>query len=176
IYSAAVSTQNLFPRLRLRPIVTVVSAMGVGLAAYLFGLADEGVTTYEFFLLLIGSIFVPLFGVFLADYYVGGRGYRTEALFDHRGSYRYTGGFNIAAAASWLLGVAVYHWVAPTPLAGWAGAVETFYADWLGLPFPLFGGEVPASVVAFAVAFAAAALLQRLSRSRREEAAEGRRP
>ena len=178
IYSAAVSTQNLFPRLKLRPVVVAVSAVGVGLAAYLFGLADEGVATYEFFLFLIGSIFVPLFGVFLADYYVvnRGRGYRTGSLFDHRGSYRYTAGFSIAASASWLLGFAVYHWVAPTPLAGWAGAVETFYAGWLGLPFPLFGGEVPASVVAFAVAFAAAVLLLRLTRSRYAEPAEELRP
>jgi len=171
IYSAAVSTQNLFPRLRLRPIVVAVAAVGVGLAAYLFGLADEGVATYEFFLFLIGSIFVPLFGVFLAHYYLvdRGRGYRTDALFDHRGRYRYRGGFNLAAAASWLLGFAVYHWVAPTPLAGWTRAVETLYADWLGLPFPLFGGEVPASIVAFAVAFGAAALFSR-SRGGGEEA------
>jgi putative hydroxymethylpyrimidine transporter CytX len=167
IYSAAVSSQNLFPRLRLRTAVIAVAAVGVGLAAYLFGLADEGVATFEFFLFLIGSIFVPLFGVFLAHYYLVDRGgYRTESLFDHRGRYRFTGGFNLAAAASWLLGFAVYHWIAPTPLEGWSGAVETLYADWLGLPFPLFGGEVPASIVAFAVAFAAAALLG-LSRSRR---------
>jgi putative hydroxymethylpyrimidine transporter CytX len=172
IYSAAVSTQNLFPRLRLRPVVFAVSAVGVGLATYLFGLADEGLTTYEFFLFLIGSIFVPLFGVFLADYYVvnRGRGYRTDALFDHRGRYRYRGGFNLAAAISWLLGFAVYHWVAPTPLAGWAGAVETFFVDWLGLPFPLFGGEVPASVVAFAAAFGSAALLNRSRGGKAEEA------
>jgi putative hydroxymethylpyrimidine transporter CytX len=157
IYSAAVSAQNLDPRLNQRAGVIVVSAIGVGLAAWLFGLPDEGVLTYEFFLLLIGSIFVPLFGVFLADYYVvhRGRGYRAEALFDHGGRYRYAGGFNLAAAGAWLLGFAVYHWIAPTSLAGWASAVETFFAGWLGLPFPLFGGEVPASVFAFGVAFLA---------------------
>jgi len=157
IYSAAVSAQNLAPRLNQRLGVVAVTAIGVGAAAWLFGLRDEGVLTYEFFLLLIGSIFVPLFGVFLADHEVlrRRRGYRAEDLFDHRGSYRYVGGFNLAAAAAWLLGFGVYHWIAPTSLPGWASAVETFFADWLGLPFPLFGGTVPASVVSFAVAFLA---------------------
>jgi nucleobase:cation symporter-1, NCS1 family len=155
IYSAAVSAQNLAPRLNQRGAVIAVSAIGLGLATWLFGLPDEGLLTYEFFLLLIGSIFVPLFGVFLADYYVvhRGRGYRSEALFDNGGRYRYSGGFNPAAVGAWLLGFAVYHWIAPTSLAGWASAVETFFAGWLGLPFPLFGGEVPASVFAFAAAF-----------------------
>jgi putative hydroxymethylpyrimidine transporter CytX len=157
IYSAAVSAQNLVPRLNQRAGVAAVTAIGVGVAAWLVGLPDEGVLTYEFFLLLIGSIFVPLFGVFLADYEVvrRRRPYRAEALFDHRGPYRYSAGFNPAAMAAWFLGFATYHWIAPTSLGGWSSAVETLFADWLGLPFPLFGGAVPASVVAFAVAFAA---------------------
>ena len=154
IYSASVSTQNLIPRLSQRAGVVAVTAIGVAVAAWLVGLPDEGVLTFEFFLLLIGSIFVPLFGVFLADYEVvrWRRGARADALFDHRGPYRYTGGFNLAAMAAWILGFAVYHWIAPTSLQGWATAVETFFADWLGLTFPLFGGAVPASVAAFVVA------------------------
>ncbi len=157
IYSAAVSAQNLVPRFHQRLGVVTVTAIGVAVAAWLAGLPDEGVLTFEFFLLLIGSIFVPLFGVFLADHEVvrRRRDYRAEALFDHGGPYRYTGGFHLAAVVAWLLGFAAYHWIAPTSLQGWAAAVETFFADWLGLPFPLFGGAVPASVVAFAVAFLA---------------------
>jgi NCS1 family nucleobase:cation symporter-1 len=156
IYSAAVSAQNLIPRLPQRAGVVGVTAIGVVVAAWLVGLPDEGVLTFEFFLLLIGSIFVPLFGVFLADHEVVRRRRRSrpEALFDHRGPYRYTGGFHLAAVLSWALGFAAYHWIAPTSLEGWATTVETFFADWLGLPFPLFDGAVPASVVAFAVAFA----------------------
>jgi nucleobase:cation symporter-1, NCS1 family len=157
IYSAAVSGQNLVPRLNQRAGVAAVTVIGVVVAAWLVGLPDEGVLTYEFFLLLIGSIFVPLFGVFLADYEVvrRRRPYRAEALFDDRGPYRYAAGFNPGAMAAWVLGFATYHWIAPTSLGGWARAVETFFADWLGLPFPLFDGAVPASVAAFGVAFAA---------------------
>jgi nucleobase:cation symporter-1, NCS1 family len=169
IYSAAVSAQNLAPRLNQRVAVVAVTAIGVGLAAWLVGLPGEGVLTFEFFLLLIGSIFVPLFGVFLADSEVvrRGRGARSDALFDHRGAYRYAGGFNPAALAAWFLGFAAYHWIAPTSLAGWARAVETFFADWLGLPFPLFGGAVPASVVSFAVAFGAFLAMAGVGRLRR---------
>jgi putative hydroxymethylpyrimidine transporter CytX len=180
IYSAAVSAQNLSPRLRQRVGVVVVAAIGVGVAAWLFRLPDEGVLTYEFFLLLIGSIFVPLFGVFLADYEVlhRGRGYKAEALFDHRGRYRYAGGFHLAAAGAWLLGFGVYHWIAPTSLPGWSAAVEAFFADGLGLPFPLFGGAVPASVLSFAAAFLAylaiAATARAVSRSRGAASGEAR--
>jgi NCS1 family nucleobase:cation symporter-1 len=157
IYSAAVSAQNLAPRLHQRVGVVAVSAVGVGVASWLFRLPDEGVLTYEFFLLLIGSIFVPLFGVFLADHEVlrRRRGYRPEELFDQGARYRSTAGFHLAAMAAWLVGFAVYHWIAPTSLPGWSGAVETVFGRWLGLPFPLFGGAVPASVVSFAAAFAA---------------------
>ena len=167
IYSSAVSTQNLVPRLPQRAAVVAVTAIGVAAAAWLVRLPDEGVLTFEFFLLLIGSIFVPLFGVFLADYEILRRrgGYEPEALFDHQGPYRYTGGFNLAAVVAWALGFAVYHWIAPTSLEGWATAVETFFADWLGLPFPLFGGALPASVVAFAVAFVAYLALAGVRRS-----------
>jgi NCS1 family nucleobase:cation symporter-1 len=167
IYSAAVSTQNLAPGLRQRTGVVVVTALGVAGAGWLSTLPDQGVLTYELFLFLIGSIFVPLFGVFLADYHVLRRagGYRAEALFDDRGPYRYTGGFHLTALGAWLLGVATYHWTAPTAIPGWSSAVETFFAGWLGLPFPLLGGAVPASVLAFAVGFASYPALTAVGRA-----------
>jgi nucleobase:cation symporter-1, NCS1 family len=156
IYSAAVSAQNLAPGLRQRTGLVVITALGVAGAGWLSTLPDQGVLTYELFLLLIGSVFVPLFGVFLADYHVlrGDGGYRSGSLFDDRGPYRYAGGFHVAALGAWLLGVAAYHWTAPTAVPGWTNAVETLFAGWLGLPFPLLGGAVPASVLAFAVGFA----------------------
>jgi NCS1 family nucleobase:cation symporter-1 len=180
IYSAAVSTQNLAPGFRQRTGVVVVTALGVAGAGWLSTLPGQGVLTYELFLLLIGSIFVPLFGVFLADYHLLRRGgYRAEALFDDRGPYRYTGGFHLAALGAWLLGVATYHWTAPTAIPGWSSAVETLFRGWLGLPFPLLGGAVPASVLAFAVGFASylalAAAGRAISRSRGGRRGAGRR-
>jgi NCS1 family nucleobase:cation symporter-1 len=178
IYSAAVSLQNLAPRLNQRVGIVAVSAIGAGLAAWLFRLPNEGIATYEFFLFLIGSVFVPLFGAFLADHFVlrGGRPSRPEALFDRRGPYRYQRGFNLAAVGAWVLGFAVYHWIAPTPLGGWEGAVETFFAGWLHLPFPLFGGEVPASVGAFVAAFLGYLALGTLLRVNRSPGASAAAP
>lgn len=167
IYSAAVSSQNLRPRLSQRRAVTLVTAAGAVLALALFQLPGAGTQTFEFFLFLIGSVFVPLFGVFVADYFVlrprQGRGtFDPEAL---SGEGR---GFDVGAIAAWVLGFVVFHWIAPTPLEWWSGAVETFFAGWLGLPFPLFGGEAPASVVAFVVAFVVCLPLGAVSRRRRE--------
>jgi NCS1 family nucleobase:cation symporter-1 len=182
IYSAAVSTQNLIPRIPQRLGIIGVTALGVAGAAWLSTQTDQGVLTYELFLLLIGSIFVPLFGVFLADYQVRrrSRGYRADALFDDRGAYRYTGGFRMAALGAWALGIATYHWTAPTAVPGWTEAVDTFFGEWLGLPFPLFDGAVPASVLAFGIGFAGylglAAGGDAVSRSRGARRAEGRRP
>ncbi|HEX2025461.1 MAG TPA: cytosine permease [Actinomycetota bacterium] len=168
IYSAAVSAQNLASGIRQRTGVVAVTALGVAGAAWLSTLPDQGVLTYELFLLLIGSVFVPLFGVFLADYHVLRRngGYRSGvALFDERGPYRYTGGVHLAAIGAWLLGVAAYHWTAPTAIPGWSSAVETLFAGWLGLPFPLLGGAVPASALAFATGFASYLVLTAVGRA-----------
>jgi NCS1 family nucleobase:cation symporter-1 len=168
IYSAAVSSQNLAPRVSQRAAIVGISAVGVAGAAWLFGQPGEGIQSYEFFLFLLGSIFVPLFGVFVADYFVvrRDRSYRSEALFDRRGPYRYTGGFNLSAVLAWFLGFAVYHWIVPTGPAGWQAAVESVFES-LGLPFPLFGGAAPASILAFAVAFGIHAILAGLSRRSR---------
>ncbi|HEV3474848.1 MAG TPA: cytosine permease [Actinomycetota bacterium] len=153
IYSAAVSTQNLAPRFRQRLGIIATTAVGVGLAAWLFGLPDEGVLTYEFFLLLLGSVFVPLFAVFVADYFVlrRSRGYAGDALFDDRGPYRYTGGFNLPAIAAWILGFLSYHLLTEVGPATWVSWVKGVF-DAFGLEHPLFGGTVPASVVSFFVA------------------------
>jgi putative hydroxymethylpyrimidine transporter CytX len=66
-YSTAVSVQNLRPRWDRR-----VLAVAVGTLATMFALAFS-VNDYQNFLILIGSVFVPLFGVFAVDYFVVSR-------------------------------------------------------------------------------------------------------
>jgi NCS1 family nucleobase:cation symporter-1 len=155
IYSAAVSTQNLAPRVNQRAMIVGVSALGVAIGAWLFRQPGEGIFAYESFLFLIGSIFVPLFAVFVADYFVLGRRrpHRTGALFDSRGPYRFAGGFRLEALASWIIGFVVYHWVVPTGPAGWVERVTDVTGG------PLFGGNAPASILSFAAAFGAFLLL-----------------
>jgi putative hydroxymethylpyrimidine transporter CytX len=159
IYSAAVSTQNLAPRLNQRAAIFAVSAIGVAVAAWLVNLPGQGYLTYELFLLLIGSVFVPLFAVFLVDYHLGHRGsYGTEALFGRAPSFR------LPAFAAWILGVVAYHAFTVVGPSWWTDAVGAAVRS-IGLSHPLAGGGIPASVVSFAVAFAAAVILG-VSRSR----------
>jgi NCS1 family nucleobase:cation symporter-1 len=63
-YSTAVSVQNLRPRWDRRALALVIGSL-----ATVFALAFD-VGDYENFLILIGSVFVPLFGVFAVDYFV----------------------------------------------------------------------------------------------------------
>jgi len=66
-YSTAVSIQNFRPRWDRR-----VLAVAVGVVATVCALALD-ISDYENFLLLIGSIFVPLLGVLVVDYFVVSR-------------------------------------------------------------------------------------------------------
>lgn len=148
IYSAAVSTQNVAPRLPQRFLV-----LALGAVSFLFALALD-VTRYELFLLLIGSVFVPLFGVFAADRLVRARGrYRPE----HPSAEP---GVRWAALAPWLVGFVLYHWSVPTGPTGWVEAVRGAFTA-LGLPFPLLGSALGASLPSFAAAFGLGLLLPR---------------
>jgi NCS1 family nucleobase:cation symporter-1 len=64
IYSTAVSAQNFATRLDRR-----VLAVGVGVISTLLAFTFD-IAAYEPFLFLIGSIFVPLVGVFVVAYYL----------------------------------------------------------------------------------------------------------
>jgi putative hydroxymethylpyrimidine transporter CytX len=150
IYSAAVSSQNLSDRIPQRAAVALVAGLGVALAAWLHGRPDLGVGNYESFLLLLGSVFVPLFGVFVADYFVlRNRGYGEGDLFDpHR-----LPGVRARAVLPWVVGFLLYQWSVPTGPSGWLTAMHTFVHSWLHLPFPLAGSALGASIPSFAGAF-----------------------
>jgi nucleobase:cation symporter-1, NCS1 family len=143
IYSSAVSSGNLSPRARHRWTVLVVAAAGLGLALLLQARPELAFDRYEQFLFLIGSVFVPLFGVFLADRLVLRRAERPAL-----------DGFRAGAIVAWLAGFVVYQWCVPTGPARWVDAVHTVLGSWLGLPVPLFDSIAGASIPAFGVAFA----------------------
>jgi len=64
LYSTALSAQNLRPTLDRRVVAVGVGALATGLA-----LATD-ISQYENFLLLLGSVFTPLFAVLLVDYFL----------------------------------------------------------------------------------------------------------
>jgi nucleobase:cation symporter-1, NCS1 family len=159
IYSAAVSSQNLEGRIHQRGAIVAVSAAGAGLAVWLGLRPNVAVGTYESFLFLLGSVFVPLFGVFVADYFVLGRGGRLSAdMFDGevQGDGTRRRRVNAAAFVSWIVGFLIYqwNWTVPAGLAGWQTAMNTVFHRWLHLPYPLAGSRWGASIPAFLAALA----------------------
>jgi putative hydroxymethylpyrimidine transporter CytX len=103
LYSCAVSIQNVFPRARVGSLV-----VGLGAAAVLVALVFD-VTRYEAFLLLIGAVFVPLFGVLMADYFVTRRGrYDPAALLGASGAHAVAPGVRWQGVLAWGLGTATY--------------------------------------------------------------------
>jgi NCS1 family nucleobase:cation symporter-1 len=146
VYSSAVSMQNVRPHWSQRRMIVVVGVIGFFLAAIA---GDRATGAFEYFLYLVGSVFVPLFGVFAAHYLVRAHGrYGEAALFEGAGS-----GIRWRALIPWLAGFLVYQWCVPTGPAWWTGAVERVINGWLRLPNPLFGSRLGASAPSFVVAF-----------------------
>ena len=61
-------------------------------------------------------------------------------------------GFRWSAVVPWIVGFVVYHWSVPTGPAGWVNAVTQVFTA-LGLPFPLLGSRLGASLPSFLVTF-----------------------
>src|SRR5204863_3020372 len=138
IYSAAVSSQNLLARLSQRRAILAVAAAGTALAAWLGLHTSVALGNFESFLFLMGSVFVPLFGVFVGDYFLAGRGRVTEEAFDPG---RTGPKVNRTAFVAWIVGFLVYEWSVRTGPKLWRAAMQTLLADWLRLPYPLAGSK-----------------------------------
>jgi putative hydroxymethylpyrimidine transporter CytX len=161
IYSAAVSSQNLLTRISQRRAILAVAAAGTALAVWLGLHPSVALGNYESFLFLMGSVFVPLFGVFVGDYFLAGRGRVTDEAFDRGRAGRKVNG---RAFLAWVVGFLVYQWSVPTGPQVWKDAMQTLLDDWLRLPYPLAGSKWGASIPAFLAAMALYALLTVLTR------------
>ncbi len=104
-YSTAVSVQNFRPRWDRRALAVVV-----GTLATIFALALN-ISDYENFLILIGSVFVPLLGVLVVDYFLISR-------------MRWSLGEDVAPRWStlipWALGFCAYQLVNPGYVSWWS--------------------------------------------------------
>jgi nucleobase:cation symporter-1, NCS1 family len=148
LYSTGVSLQNAVPRLPGRRLALALGAAATCLAA----LVDD-LGRYESFLFLLGALFVPLFGVLAADYFVlARRRYDVAAMYRPDGPYR---GVRWPAVLVWLLGFLVYNWVNPGGVQAWVSLLRGLFAGLLHLPFPLsarlpwLGASIPAFCVSF---------------------------
>jgi nucleobase:cation symporter-1, NCS1 family len=104
VYSAAVSTQNIFPKISQKYLI----AGFTGLSAILAMMTS--IQQYEVFLLLIGAIFVPLFGVVLSDYYIVKRKKYTEQMLYVRQNRT---GIGVPAIIAWTLGALLNYILSP---------------------------------------------------------------
>ncbi len=139
IYSASVSVQNVFPRWSQRRLSVVIGAVCTLLAVVV------PLVQYENFLLLIGAVFVPLFGVLTAHYAVVRRGYSADELYSGPRGVRPWG------CVAWVAGFLAYNWVNPGTVTWWISARNWLFETLLGgPPAPTWLG---ASLFAFAVAF-----------------------
>jgi len=151
IYSTAVSIQNLVP------VSQRVLAAIVGACALVIAISID-LAGYETFLLLIGGVFVSLFGVLAADYFINRRGaYDLDDLYRRGGQYWYAAGFNPAGISAWALGFITYAACGQPP---WLVEHVSWITD---VPDGLtrFGGTIPS----FAVSLGAYLLLSRLALS-----------
>jgi NCS1 family nucleobase:cation symporter-1 len=142
-YSAAVSLQNAFPAAPQAFLLVVVTGVAT-LGALVVDFAG-----YQSFLLLLGSVFVPLFAVLLAHWIGAGRHYGADDVF---GSPAWRGGL----IGAWIAGFVLYQWLFPTGPTWWTDVVERLDPpDWS------IGATVPSFLVSFCLALAVVGLKRR---------------
>lgn len=104
VYSTAVSVQNLRPKWDRRFLSISIAAATTVLALTM------NISDYENFLVLLGSVFVPMFGVLVADFFVLSRGRWDLSV--HAAS-------RAAMLLPWALGFCVYQLINPGYVSWW---------------------------------------------------------
>ena len=105
------SLQNLFPAAPQKLLIVATTALGT------IGALALELTSFQSFLFLLGSFFVPLFAVLLADWLLAGRTYDAGDVF---GGPAWRPGM----IAAWVVGFGTYQWLSPTGPAWWVEQVE----------------------------------------------------
>jgi NCS1 family nucleobase:cation symporter-1 len=141
VYSAAVSVQNVATRTSQRLLIAGAAAIATG-GALLINLRQ-----YQGFLYLLGSFFVPLFGVLLADWLLAGARYTSDHFFA-------APAIRPAQIGAWLVGFGLYQWLLPQGPHWWLSLI---HHDTPPVDFT-------ASVPSFAAAFALSALAGLIAR------------
>ncbi len=101
VYSCALSIQNAFPKTRQWKLIVLISILSSVLAYFL------PLSQYEWFLLLIGASFVPLFGTMLSEYFLVRKG-RIEV----REFYEEAPRIVPRSIVSWVAGLTIYFAIA----------------------------------------------------------------
>jgi NCS1 family nucleobase:cation symporter-1 len=143
VYSAAVSLQNLVPAAPQKLLIALVTGAAIG------GALVIDLVSYQTFLLLLGSFFVPLFAVLLADWLTAGRHYSPDDVFQ-------APAWRPGLVGAWIAGFVLYQWLYPTGPVWWVDVVQK-----LNPPEWNIGATVPSFLVAFGLAAVVAAVSRR---------------
>ncbi|MBQ0928141.1 purine-cytosine permease family protein [Saccharopolyspora endophytica] len=149
-YSTAVSIQNLRPSTDRRLLSLIV-----GVVSTLAALTMD-IEQFSNFLLLIGSVFVPMFGVLAVDYFYNARNREWDVSAQAPSRW----GMLIA----WLLGFAAFQLINPGEL-GWWTALWTGAREAIGFTVPTW---MSAALTSFVISAVAAGIIGLLARSRRK--------
>lgn len=115
VYLSGLAWRSLVPRTS-----DAAAVWSVGLIGVLFSLSRAWLDRYVDFMLLLGGLYVPVGGVFLARFFLRREPVDVAALYDPRGRHA---GLDRSAAAAWALGVAAYY--AAAPIGGTLPALAT---------------------------------------------------
>jgi purine-cytosine permease-like protein len=135
VYSTAVSTQNLRPRADRRWLAVIIGGAAIVLALLI------DINAFQNFLLLLGSVFVPMFAVFVVQYFV----YSGWKIWDST----QTAPSRLGLLLPWVLGFMAYQLVNPGSIPAWASMWHRV-GDGLHFAAPSW---VSASLFSFVVAF-----------------------
>ncbi|MEM0440351.1 MAG: cytosine permease [Candidatus Caldarchaeum sp.] len=141
IYSSAVSFQNIFTKTPQWVFAAFTTAAGAVLAL------TVPLMQYEWFLLLIGSLFVPLLGVMVSEFFINRRASQPNVEEFYKPS-----GFKPGNFIAWFSGIAVY--ITIVQLA------------------PTIGASIPSFAVAVAVSVIAHQIAKRVAKPTAEKIAE----
>ena len=140
VYSTSVSLQNFVPRSKQWLLALAVGIVAIAAAANL------DLVEYETFLFLIGGVFVPVVGIFLADYFVVRRGqYVVADLYRRGGDYWYVAGVNVVAITIWTIGFFIYAFAGQPP---WL-LEHLDFVSWVPAWATHVGGTFPALAFSF---------------------------
>lgn len=122
VYSTAISGLNIVPNLGERKGIIIGGILGTATA-----LVFPSLLNYEHFLLFIGAMFCPLFGIVLIDYFLLKKGsVEVEGLYQKEGKYWFWKGINPLAIIAWAVGFAIYLGFSPMLMEKVLGIKATF--------------------------------------------------
>jgi nucleobase:cation symporter-1, NCS1 family len=131
VYSTTMSVHNILPQVDRRIVAVLIGVT----ATLLAGLLDFG--QYQSFLFLIGSVFVPLYAVAAADFFLVSR---------QRWDVSVTSRLRAAPVVAWACGFAAYQLVYPGTVPGWAD-LWTWINTSIGFVPPGWLGSSVAAIV-----------------------------